>query len=157
MAQEMADRMTGEAKAEADATLSQARTKSEQLLCEARAKAEGMVTEARTRAETLLNDARSRAETLDRQSRDKAASLERDAARKHTEILGSINQEKNTLDKKMDELRTFEREYRTRLKTYLASQLRELDGRGSAAPADPTRTQQDLVTSGSGARAETRS
>ncbi|MDT7716120.1 MAG: hypothetical protein QOH09_2112 [Pseudonocardiales bacterium] len=156
MAQEMADRMTGEAKAEADATLSQARTKSEQLLSEARAKAEGMVTEARTRAETMLNDARSRAETLDRQSREKAASLERDAARKHTEILGSINQEKSTLDKKIDELRTFEREYRTHLKTYLASQLRELDGRGSAAPADPMRTQQALVTSGSGAHADTR-
>ena len=156
MAQEMADRMTGEAKAEADATLSQARTKSEQLLSEARAKAEGMVTEARTRAETMLNNARSRAEILDRQSQEKAASLERDAARKHTEILGSINQEKSTLDKKIDELRTFEREYRTHLKTYLASQLRELDGRGSAAPADPMRTQQALVTSGSGAHADTR-
>jgi DivIVA domain-containing protein len=156
LAQEMADRMTGEAKAEADATLSQARTKSAQLLSEARAKAEGMVTEARTRAETMLNDARSRAETLDRQSRDKAASLERDAARKHTEVLGSINQEKITLDKKIDELRTLEREYRTHLKTYLASQLRELDGRGSAAPADPMLNQQDLVTSGSGAHADTR-
>jgi DivIVA domain-containing protein len=156
MAQEMADRMTGEAKAEADATLSQARTKSEQLLSEARAKADGMVTEARTRAKTMLNDARSRAETRDRQSRDKAASLERDAARKHTEILGSINQEKNTLEEKIDELRTFERDYRTHLKTYLASQLRELDGRGSTAPTDPMLNQQALVTSGSGAHTDTR-
>jgi hypothetical protein len=32
-------------------------------------------------------------------------------------------------------LRTFEREYRTRLKSYLESQLRDLDGRGSAEPA----------------------
>jgi hypothetical protein len=101
----------------------------------------------------MLNDARTRAETLDRQSREKAASLERDAARKHTEILGSISQEKTVLEKKIDELRTFEREYRTRLKTYLESQLRELDGRGSAAPADAARTQ-GFVTSGFGARAE---
>ncbi|MBA2472073.1 MAG: DivIVA domain-containing protein, partial [Pseudonocardiales bacterium] len=63
LAQEMADRMTSEAKTEADAMLSQARATSEQLLSEAKAKAENMVTEARTRAETLLNDARSRAET----------------------------------------------------------------------------------------------
>lgn len=154
LAQEMADRLTGEAKAEADGMLGEARTKSEQLLSDARAKADGMVNEARTRAETMLNDARTRAETLDRQSREKASSLERDAARKHTEIIGSINQEKNTLEKKIDELRTFEREYRTRLKTYLESQLRELDGRGSAAPADTVRNQQGFATSGFGARAE---
>jgi DivIVA domain-containing protein len=154
LAQEMADRLTGEAKAEADGMLGEARTKSEQLLSDARAKADGMVNEARTRAETMLSDARTRAETLDRQSREKASSLERDAARKHTEILGSINQEKTTLEKKIDELRTFEREYRTRLKTYLESQLRELDGRGSAAPADTARSQQGFATSGFGARAE---
>jgi DivIVA domain-containing protein len=154
LAQEMADRLTGEAKAEADGMLNHARTKSEQLLSEARAKAEGMVTEARTRSETMLNEARTKAETLERQSRDKAASLERDAARKHTEIIAALSQEKGILEKKIDELRTFERGYRTRLKTYLDSQLRELDGGGSAAPADPMHIQQGLVGSGFGAHAE---
>jgi DivIVA domain-containing protein len=153
LAQEMADRLTGEAKAEADGMLGEARTKSEQLLSDARVKADGMVNEARSRAEAMLTDARTRAETLDRQSREKAASLERDAVRKHTEVIGSISQEKSILEKKIDELRTFEREYRTRLKTYLESQLRELDGRGSSAPADAVRTQ-GFVTSGFGARAE---
>jgi hypothetical protein len=101
----------------------------------------------------MLNDARTRAETLDRQSREKAASLERDAARKHSEIIGSISQERSVLEKKIEELRTFEREYRTRLKTYLESQLRELDGRATSAPADAVRAQ-NFVTSGFGARAE---
>lgn len=155
LAQEMADRLTGEAKAEADGMLSEARTKSEQLLSEARAKADSMVNEARTRAETMLNDARTRAETLERQAREKASSLERDAQRKHTETIGQINQEKSGLEKRIDELRTFEREYRTRLKTYLESQLRELDGRGSAAPAEAGRSQQQgYASSGFGARAE---
>jgi DivIVA domain-containing protein len=154
LAQEMAERLAGEAKADADAMLSQARTQSEQLLSDARAKADGMVNEARTRAETMVNDARTRAETLERQSRDKAASLERDAARKRTEILAGLSQEQGIMEKKIDELRTFERDYRTRLKTYLDSQLRDLDGRGFAAPVDPVRNRQDLVTSGLGAHAE---
>lgn len=153
LAQEMADRLTGEAKAEADGMLGEARTKSEQLLSDARAKADSMVNEARTRAETMLNDARTRAETLERQAREKASGLERDAQRKHSEIIGTINQEKTGLEKKIDELRTFEREYRTRLKTYLESQLRELDGRGSAAPAETGRSQ-GFAPSGFGARAE---
>jgi DivIVA domain-containing protein len=142
LAQEIADRLTREAKAEADGTLSKARTTSEQLLSQARAKADGMVDEARTRAGTLLTDAQTRAETLERQSREKAASLEYDAARQHTEVIGSISQEKSILEKKVDDLRAFEHEYRTRLATYLDSQLRELDRRGSTIATDPTCNQQ---------------
>jgi len=136
LAQEMADRLTAEAKSEADAMLTDARNKSEQLLSDARAKSDGLVNDARSRAETMLNDARTRAETLERQSRDKAAQLVGDAERKQTEIIGSITRDKSVLEKKIDELRTFEREYRTRLKTYLESQLRDLEGRATAAPAD---------------------
>ncbi len=136
LAQEMADRLTAEAKSEADSMLSDARNKSEQLLSDARAKSDGLVNDARSRAETMLNDARTRAETLERQSRDKAAQLVGDAERKQTEIIGSITREKSDLEKKIDQLRTFEREYRTRLKNYLESQLRDLEGRGTAAPAD---------------------
>jgi DivIVA domain-containing protein len=136
LAQEMADRLTGEAKAEADGMLSEARTKSEQLLSEARAKADTMVNEARTRAETMLNEARTRSETLERQAREKAGALDRDAQRKHAEVMGTITQEKNALEKQIDKLQTFEREYRTRLKTMLESSLRDLQDRGPAAPSD---------------------
>lgn len=136
MAQEMAERLTSEAKSEADTMLTDARNKSEQLLSEARTKSDGLVNDARARAETMLNDARTRAETLERQSRDKAATLVGDAERRQNEIIGSITRDKTVLEKKIDELRTFEREYRTRLKTYLESQLRDLGERGSAAPSD---------------------
>ena len=133
LAQEMADRLTGIAKTEADGMLSETRTTSEQLLSQARLKAEGMVNEARTRAETMLNAGRITTETRDWQSREEAASQEREAARKHTEMIAALSQEKSTLEKKIHELRAFEREYHIRLRTYLESQLRELDGRGSAA------------------------
>jgi DivIVA domain-containing protein len=136
MAQEMAERLTAEAKSEADTMLTEARTKSEQLLSEARTKSDALVNDARSRAETMLNDARTRADTLERQSRDKAAQLVGDAERKQSEIIGTITRDKSVLEKKIDELRTFEREYRTRLKTYLESQLRDLGERGSAAPSD---------------------
>jgi DivIVA domain-containing protein len=154
LAQEIADRLTREAKTEADQMLSKARTTSEQQLCQARTKAEGMVNEARTRAETMLTDAGRRAENLERQSREKAASLERDAARQHAEIIGSISREKSNLEKKIDDLRAFEHEYRTRLATYLDSQLRKLYEPGSTALTDPMRHEQGFVASGFGTRAE---
>ncbi len=155
MAQEMAERLTAEAKSEADAMLTDSRTKSEQLLSEARAKSDGLVNDARARAETMLNDARTRAETLERQSRDKAATLVGDAERTQAEIIGTITRDKSVLEKKIDELRTFEREYRTRLKTYLESQLRDLGERGSAAPSDSrTSSNGGYASTGYGQRAD---
>lgn len=155
LAQEMADRLTAEAKNEADSMLSDARSKAEQLLSEARTKSDSLVNDARARAETMLNDARTRAETLERQSRDKASALVGEAERKQAEIIGTITRDKGVLEKKIDELRTFEREYRTRLKTYLESQLRDLEGRGSAAPQDAARsTNGGYAATGYGQRAD---
>lgn len=154
LAQEMADQLKGEAKVDADAMVSQARANSDRLLYEARAKADGLVREARTRAETMLNEARARAEAVEGQCREKVASVERDAARRQTEIIASLSQEKNALEKKIDELRALEREYRTRLKTYLSSQLRSLDGSGSVASPAPMRHRRDVVAPGSGAHAD---
>jgi len=155
LAQEMAERLTSEAKSEADGMLADARHKSEQLLADARSKSDALVNEARVRAETMLNDARTRAETLERQSRDKAAVLVNDAERRQNEIIGSITREKSVLEKKIEELRTFEREYRTRLKTYLESQLRDLEGRASAAPSEGrAATNGGYAPSGYGQRAD---
>lgn len=47
-----------------------------------------------------------------------------------------FSQQRNLLEGRIEQLKTYEREYRTRLKTYLESQLEELDQRGSAAPVD---------------------
>jgi hypothetical protein len=66
--------------------------------------------------------------------------LQADAERKHSEIMGTINQQRTVLEGRLEQLRTFEREYRTRLKTYLESQLEELGQRGSAAPVDSSAT-----------------
>jgi hypothetical protein len=76
----------------------------------------------------MLNDARATAQTLDRKAQDNAAARERDAAHKYTEVIDSTDHEKRILD----ELRTYHHDYRTRLKTYLQSQLHELHERGSA-------------------------
>src|SRR5882757_9024735 len=63
-----------------------------------------------------------------------------EAESKHSEIMGTINQQRTVLEGRLEQLRTFEREYRTRLKTYLESQLEELGQRGSAAPVDSSAT-----------------
>ena len=81
-------------------------------------------------------------ETLERESRAKAAALEQDAERRHAEVVSGLEQKRSSLERKIEELRTYEREYRTRLRSYLESHLRDLDGRGSAEPAPAGRQNQ---------------
>jgi len=181
LAQEMADRLSSEAKSEADALTGSAKSSSErmvaeatassqQMVADATAKSEQMVNDARSRSEQMtgdakakseaaLTDARTRAETMQRQAKEKAEALQADAERKHTELMSTINTQRTQLEKKIEELRTFEREYRTRLKSYLEAQLQELGQRGSAAPGDGVRAgastgQPGFTASGFGARSE---
>jgi DivIVA domain-containing protein len=149
MAQQVADRLTGDAKAQADAMLHRARTTSERALAEAKMQAEELVNEAKARAATMLNEAQTRAENLERQAREKAATLEHDAMRKHSEIIGSISYEKSVLEKELNELRAREREYRTQLKAYLEAQLRKLDEAG-IVPASSIPHQRTSAPAGAG-------
>jgi DivIVA domain-containing protein len=136
LAQDTADRLTNTAKAESEKLMADARANADQILSEARHTAETTVAEARQRADAILADAQSRSETQLRQAQEKADALQADAENKHSEIMGTINQQRTVLEGRLEQLRTFEREYRTRLKTYLESQLEELGQRGSAAPVD---------------------
>ena len=69
-----------------------------------------------------------------RQAQEKANALQQDAERKHTEIMTTVKKQQTALEARIEELRTYEREYRTRLKTFLESQLEDLNSRGTAAP-----------------------
>ena len=82
-------------------------------------------------------------------AKDRAGKLVREAEDKRNATLGNLDAERNLLERKIDELRAFERDYRNRMKSYLESQLRDLDshhqslpgprpqqGQGSASSAD---------------------
>lgn len=119
-----ATRMLALATETADRHVSEAKTRSDKLL-----------KDAQSTSEKLLSEAKTRSETMDRDSRTKAQTITQGAERRQVEIMGSLEERKSALDKEIEGLRTFEREYRTRLKSYLESQLRDLDSRTSAEPS----------------------
>ena len=51
--------------------------------------------------------------------------------------LTQLEQERSLVERKIDELRLFERDYRTRLKSYLQNILGDLDARASSMPTPP--------------------
>lgn len=65
-----------------------------------------------------------------------ASSLVNDAQEKSRNTLGALEQQRSVLERKVEQLRGFERDYRSRLKSYIEGQLRDLDARGSVAAPD---------------------
>ena len=112
--------------------------------------ADDHVADARREADKVLSEARTKAEDVTRDARGKAEALERDARQRHQEAMGGLDAKRSALQKHIEELKAFEREYRTRLKAYLESQLRDLDSRGQAVEAEVSR-QGASATSLSGA------
>nr|MBW4096332.1 cell division protein [Acidobacteriota bacterium] len=62
--------------------------------------------------------------------------LVNDAQEKSRKTLGALEQQRSVLERKVEQLRGFERDYRSRLKTYIQGQLRDLDTQGSVAAPD---------------------
>ncbi|GIM86151.1 DivIVA domain-containing protein [Salinispora arenicola] len=110
------------------------------VLMMAQRTADDHVSDARREADQVLSEARSKAEEVTREARAKADALERDARQRHQEAMGGLDTKRTALQKHIEELKQFEREYRTRLKAYLESQLRDLDGRGQGLDVDIDRT-----------------
>jgi CRISPR/Cas system-associated endonuclease Cas1 len=69
-----------------------------------------------------------------------AARLVREAEANQRAELNRLEQEKAVVEHRIQELRSFEREYRLRLKSYIESQLSELDAAGVAPQQQPGNT-----------------
>lgn len=67
-----------------------------------------------------------------------ASTLVNDAQEKSRKTLGALEQQRSVLERKVEQLRGFERDYRSRLKSYIEGQLRDLDAKGSVASPDLT-------------------
>lgn len=76
-------------------------------------------------------------------AKERAGKILRDAEEKQRQTLGSLDHERSLLERKIDELRAFERDYRNRMKSYLESQLRDLESRGASLPSRPAAQPQD--------------
>jgi DivIVA domain-containing protein len=119
----------------ADQHLAQSKSEAERLLGEAQANAHATLGNAQAQSDKTLADAKARGEQMERESAAKAAQSVHDAEQRVSALTAQLDQRKSALERRVEELRTFEREYRTRLKSYLESQLRDLDSSGRAEPA----------------------
>ena len=87
----------------------------------------------RVHDEHVAEGERKRAELI-KGAEKEASDIVTKAEAKRDETLSSLETQKSQLERSIDQLSNFERQYRTRLKSYLNDQLRELENLTSLAP-----------------------
>jgi DivIVA domain-containing protein len=129
----------GDASNAAARLLELASNNADQLVEGAKSDADKIIGEARTKAERLEAESKSNADKLEADARGRAQSLDSETAERRTQLFGDLERERDTLSHEVDNLRAFEREYRSRLKTYFSQQLEALE---TSTSADPTTGQE---------------
>jgi DivIVA domain-containing protein len=109
--------------------------------------AAGILALAQRTADEHIAGAKGEGDKLLNAARMRADQLARDAEERHRQAMGTLEHDRASLERKVEDLRAFEREYRSRLKSYLEGQLRDLDGRSSDGSV--VTTPRAAVTSGS--------
>ena len=109
-------------------TAAEASTAATRLLELATRSADELVAEARAEATQIVGDARGEAERLESEARNRSQLLDGETEERRQELLGDLERDRDRLNGEVENLRSFEREYRSRLKSYFEQQLAALDG-----------------------------
>jgi DivIVA domain-containing protein len=97
--------------------------------------ADRIVGEARTKAERLESEAKTKADQLERDARTRSQMLDSETAERRKQLFGELERDRDKLNAEVENLRSFEREYRSRLKSYFSQQLEALDNGPEAVQA----------------------
>ena len=96
------------------------------------------VAEGQRRKDELVAEAEGKAAEIETAATKRKGDLEKEFEKTKS----ALEQEKSDLETKIDELKTFERDYRLRLRGYIESQLRDLDRTSFAFGGSSTPAQQ---------------
>ena len=109
----------------------------DELVEDAKNEADRIVGEARTKAERLENESKGKADRMESDARARSEMLDSETAERRTQLFSDLEKERDKLSVEVENLRSFEREYRSRLKSYFTQQLESLQTPGdTVAPTD---------------------
>jgi cell division septum initiation protein DivIVA len=124
--QEIKVSTVSEASSAAARLLEIATQNADQLVGEAKAEADKILAEAKTTADRLEHESKTKADRLEADARTRSQMLDSETAERRTQLFGDLEKEQGRLNTEIENLRAFEREYRSRLKSYFSQQLAAL-------------------------------
>jgi hypothetical protein len=127
LAQRTHDEHVATAYKQADDIRAAAKASAEQMGRDAQARTDRAEKEA---AKTVA-DARAAADQIGKDAQSRADELERDARRQYDEVVGTLETKRAALQQQIEALQEFDRDYRSRLRTFMRGQL---DALGDEVP-----------------------
>jgi len=118
-----------------DELVSVGQAKHDELVSVGEAKADALIAEADAliaEADALIAEATDEHEHMITEARELSTGMIAKAQQKRAEVFQALDHERSLLQKEIEELRTFQRDHRTHLKSYLEGQLIELEQTGAA-------------------------
>lgn len=135
----------GDASSAAARLLEIASNNADQLMDAAKEEADRIVGEAKAKAERLTNEARGKADRLETDARIRAQKLDEETNERRTQAVATIERDRYEIQREVEHLRAYEREYRARLKNYFQSQLDQLAANESTTSSTPVQTPADAA------------
>lgn len=89
--------------------------------------AAGMLALAQRLHDEYVRNGQDESERIVAEARQRGEGIVKEAEDKYNNTLAQLEKERSLLERKIDELRTFERDYRSRLKNYLESLLKDVE------------------------------
>jgi DivIVA domain-containing protein len=120
-----------------DALIAEGQATASRVTEEAQTTAARVTEEAQTAAARLIDESQATAARLLEEGQANAARALEEAQAQSRSQISALDQERTVLEGRIDELRSFEREYRSKLKEYISGQLRELDSTSAVLAAAP--------------------
>ena len=97
--------------------------------------ATGMLQLAQRLHDEYVSNGKAEAEAIVSEARIEGEKVIGEADEQRSRTLNQLEGERSLLERKIDELRVFERDYRTRLKSFLEGLLSDVEGRGNVSSA----------------------
>ena len=126
------DQVVGEATARHEELLATGQAKHDEFVSVGEAKHDAFIAEA----DALIAEATAEHEQMITEARERSTGMVAEAQQKRAEVFQALGSERSLLQKEIDDLRTFERDHRARMKSYLEGQLIELEQTGADETAD---------------------
>jgi len=127
LAQKLHDEYVAEGQDTRERLISEGQSRHDQIVGEATARQEELVSTGQAKYDEFVSAGKAKHDALIAE----ADALVAEAQQKKAEVLAGLGSERGVLQKEIEQLRTFEREYRARLKSYLEGQLIELEQAGA--------------------------
>ncbi|MEX0427491.1 DivIVA domain-containing protein [Nocardioides sp. DS6] len=117
----------------------------DELINTAKNDADKIVGEARTKAERLESESKEKADRMEADARTRAQMLDSETAERRQQLFGDLEREKDKLTTEVENLRSFEREYRSRLKSYFTQQLEALNNSATETQSPNASSSDDVA------------